>query len=106
MGSTSFLCGCFFGFCVACARDVGFCFLVCAVLSSGFCFGLMPLSYVFRGGVVRFSFFSGGLWLRVLFLVVFFGLCPFGNKFLLIQQKRKRNFLNYKKQLLKENLLK
>ena len=47
----------------------------------------MPLSYVFRGGSVRFSFFSGGLGLLVLFLVVFFGLCPFGNKFLLIQKK-------------------
>ena len=41
----------------------------------------------FRGGAARFSFFSGGLWLLVLFLVVFFfGLFPFGNKFLLIQK--------------------
>ena len=26
------------------------------VLSGGLCFGLMPLSYVFRGGTVHFSF--------------------------------------------------
>ena len=32
----------------------------------------MALSYVFRGGAIRFSFFSGGLGLLVLFLVVFF----------------------------------
>ena len=38
-------------------------------LSGGFCVGLMPLSFVFRGGAVRFSFFSDGLWLLVLFLV-------------------------------------
>ena len=48
-----------------CARVVGFvgllvlvgllCFSV--VLSGGFVVGLMPLSYIFRGGVARFLFF-------------------------------------------------
>ena len=29
---------------------------MCVVLSGAFCIGLMPLSYVFRGGAVRFAF--------------------------------------------------
>ena len=33
--------------------------LVFTVLSGVFCFGMMPLSYVFRGGDVCFSFFLG-----------------------------------------------
>ena len=32
-------------------------------------FGLMPFSYVFRGGAVRFSCVLVAFWLRVLFLI-------------------------------------
>ena len=50
----------------------------------------MPLSYFFRGGAVRFSFFLVAFGLTILFLDVFFGLCPFGNKFLIIQNKKRK----------------
>ena len=45
-------------------------------ISGGFCIGQMPLSYIFRGGAVRFSFFLVAVWLLVLFLVVCWAL-PF-----------------------------
>ena len=46
----------------------------------------MPLSYVYRGGVVRllFSLVALALYSYCLFV----GLCPFGNKFLIIQKKK------------------
>ena len=55
-------------------------------LSGGSCFGLMPFPLFFREGDVRFSIFSCAVWLLVIFGC--FGLCPFGNKFLLIQKKK------------------
>ena len=45
----------FFGFCVAYARDVGCWFLIVCVIR-WILFRPDALSYVFRGGVVRFSF--------------------------------------------------
>ena len=51
----------------------------------------MPLSYVFKGGAVRFSFFLGALGFLYCSWLFFFGLCPFGNKFLLI----KKNDITY-----------
>ena len=48
----------------------------------------MALSYVFRGGAVCFSFFLGTLGFLYCSWLFCFGLCPFGNKFLLIQKKR------------------
>ena len=67
-------------FVLVCARMwvFGFC------LSGVFCFGLMPLFLCFRGGAVRFSFFLGSFLTSCVFVV---GLCPFGNKFLIIQKK-------------------
>ena len=49
----------------------------------------MPLSLVFRGGVVRFSFFLAafGCQFFLVALFVVFG-SPSGNKFLIIQKKR------------------
>ena len=48
----------------------------------------MLISYVFRGGAVRFSFFLGALgFLYCSWFFFFLGLCPFGNNFLLIQKK-------------------
>ena len=88
MGSASVSCCLFLWFLCRLFPGCGLLFLVCVVLSGGFCIGLMPLSYVFRGGVVRFSFFLvvfGLLYCSWLFV----GLCPFGNKFLLIQKKKK-----------------
>ena len=49
----------------------------------------MPLPLSFRGGAVRFSFFPVAFG----YLVVF-GCCgffPFGNKFLIIKKKKKRD---------------
>ena len=43
----------------------------------------------FLGRCCLIFVFSGGLWLLLLFLVVFFWIFPFGNKFLLIQKKKK-----------------
>ena len=71
----------------------GLLILVCVVLSGGFCFGLMPLSYVFREGAVRFSFFWGAFGFMVCSWL-FVGLFPFGNKFLLIQKKQKKRFIH------------
>ena len=50
----------------------------------------MPLSLVFRGGVVRFSFFLAafGCQFFLVALFVVFG-SPSGNKFLIIQKKKK-----------------
>ena len=52
-----------------------------------FCFRLMPLSYVYRGGAVRllFSLVASALYYSCLFV----GHCPFGNKFLIIQKKKR-----------------
>ena len=62
--------------CVSYARDVGLVYLVCLPVGIClFCIGLMPLSYVYRGGAVHFFVFSSGLGL-VFFLVVV-GLCHF-----------------------------
>ena len=49
----------------------------------------MPLSLVFRGGVVRFSFFLAafGCQFFLVALFVVFG-SPSGNKFLIIQKKK------------------
>ena len=47
------------------------------------CFGLLPFSYVYRGGAVRFSV-PLGLGLVYSLVVV---LCLFGNKFLIIKKK-------------------
>ena len=62
---------------------------VCGVcLFSGlFCFGLMPLSYDFKGGVVRFSssLVAFGL---LYYSCLFVWALPFGNKFLIIQKKK------------------
>ena len=55
-------------------------------LSGVFLFGLMPLFLCFRGGAVRYSFFFGSFLTSCVFFV---GLCPFGNKFLFIQKKKK-----------------
>ena len=56
-------------------------------LSGVFCIGLMPLFLCFRGGAVRFSFFGSFLTSCVFFV----GLCPFGNKLLFIQKKKKNH---------------
>ena len=50
----------------------------------------MPMSLVFRGGAVRFSFFLAAFGCQF-FLVAFFVVfgSPFGNKFLIIQKKKK-----------------
>ena len=48
--------------------------------------GCFPYSYVFRGGVVRFSY-SLGAYGFVLFFSCLLGYCPFGNKFLIIQKQ-------------------
>ena len=55
-------------------------------LSGVFLFGLMPLFLCFRGGAVRFFVFLGSFLTSCVFFV---GLCPFGNKFLFIQKKKK-----------------
>ena len=52
-----------------------------------FCFGLMPL-LPYRGGAVRFSF-SLVAFGFVLFVSCLLGLRLFGNKFLIIQKKKK-----------------
>ena len=50
------------------------------------CIGLMPLSYVYRGGVVRFSFALVAV--CIYFAIVCWGIALFGNKFLIIQKKK------------------
>ena len=52
----------------------------------------MPLFLCFRGGAVRFFVFLG---LFLTSCVFFVGLCPFGNKFLFIQKKKKKKRLNH-----------
>ena len=47
----------------------------------------MPLSYVYRGGAVRLLFSPVAL--ALYYSCLFVGLCPFGNKFLIIQKKKK-----------------
>ena len=74
--------------CISSARGVGLVYLVGLPVGIWwFCIGLMPLSYVYRGGVVRllFSLVASTLYYSYLFV----GLCPFGNKFLIIQKKKK-----------------
>ena len=91
VGSAFVLCCLFLWFLYGLCLGCGLLFLVCVVLLAGFCFGLMPLSYVFKGGAVRFSFFLvafGFLYCSWLFV----GLCPFGNKFLLMQKKKKKTY--------------
>ena len=55
----------------------------------GSLFRLMPFSYLFRGGVSLFFIFRVAIWLDVLF-VVCWGIALFGNKFLIIQKKKKQ----------------
>ena len=49
----------------------------------------MPLPLCFRGGAVRFLY-SLGAFGFVLFFSCLLGYCPFGNKFLIIQKKKKK----------------
>ena len=55
--------------------------------SGGFCLRADAPSPVYRGGAVRFSF-SLVAFGSLLFFSCLLGLCPFGNKFLIIQKKK------------------
>ena len=64
--------------------------VACLMASVCVCCRLLP-SPIFRGGSVRFpvSDFFGGFGLLYSFRL-FVGHCPFGNKFLFIQKKKKK----------------
>ena len=49
------------------------------------CFGLLPFSYVYRGGAVSFLVSKGTCYL---FLLIVCGALPFWKKFLIIQKKK------------------
>ena len=75
--------------CISSAWGVGLVYLVGLPVGIWwFYIGLIPLSYVYRGGAVRllFSLVASALYYSYLFV----GLCPFGNKFLIIQKKKKK----------------
>ena len=56
----------------------------------------MPLSLIFRGCAVRFSFFLVAFGYLCLYFLVVVGFFPFGNKFLIIQKNNNNNLaVNY-----------
>ena len=67
------------------ARCVGKFYLVCLPVGNCCsCFGLLPFSYVYRGGAVSFLVSKGTCYL---FLLIVCGALPFWKKFLIIQKK-------------------
>ena len=77
------------GMCLGC----GLVLLICSVLSGGFVSGCCPLP-MFLGEVLSdFRFFWWPLASCIVPSWFFFGLYPFGNKFLLIQKKRNLKIL-------------